>query len=401
MTDSVRVLTPAERKARQKEEARQAKAARQKAKAAAKKKLLAEIAARRQAKATAKLLKQKEREELRLAAQRLKAESKLRARQARAARKGKPLPEDSTALHELDERLARAAAQRDSLYRLLYKEWQSDSVVMAASADSLPRMHDSIFRLLQGYRNVRIYRSDFQSVCDSMTAVSTDSTIHLYVDPVLWNEQNQITSEVMDIFTRNRQLARADFVGAPMMANRLDSIHYNQIAGKEMTAYFRDNAIWLNKVNGNARTLYYNQDGEPPQITGLFFIESGGIDFYVEENQVVRMVWTNEPHYTIDPIDKLPPDRELYLKGFKWEGARRPALEDVFDRRIRPSEREERSALQHPDFPLQRRIEAHRKELVEQRRWADRVDQVDPNTAEWMRELGFEVGQPRTGGPKF
>ena len=101
-------------------------------------------------------------------------------------------------------------------------------------------MHDSIFRLLQGYRNVRIYRSDFQSVCDSMTAVSTDSTIHLYVDPVLWNEQNQITSEVMDIFTRNRQLARADFVGAPMMANRLDSIHYNQIAGKEMTAYFRD-----------------------------------------------------------------------------------------------------------------------------------------------------------------
>ena len=347
------------------------------------------------------MLKQKEREELRLAAQRLKAESKLRARQARAARKGKPLPEDSTALHELDERLARAAAQRDSLYRLLYKEWQSDSVVMAASADSLPRMHDSIFRLLQGYRNVRIYRSDFQSVCDSMTAVSTDSTIHLYVDPVLWNEQNQITSEVMDIFTRNRQLARADFVGAPMMANRLDSIHYNQIAGKEMTAYFRDNAIWLNKVNGNARTLYYNQDGEPPQITGLFFIESGGIDFYVEENQVVRMVWTNEPHYTIDPIDKLPPDRELYLKGFKWEGARRPALEDVFDRRIRPSEREERSALQHPDFPLQRRIEAHRKELVEQRRWADRVDQVDPNTAEWMRELGFEVGQPRTGGPKF
>ena len=401
MTDSVRVLTPAERKARQKEEARQAKAARQKAKVAAKKKLLAEISARRQAKATAKLLKQKEREELRLAAQRLKAESKLRARQARAARKGKPLPEDSTALHELDERLARAAAQRDSLYRLLYKEWQSDSVVMAASADSLPRMHDSIFRLLQGYRNVRIYRSDFQSVCDSMTAVSTDSTIHLYVDPVLWNEQNQITSEVMDIFTRNRQLARADFVGAPMMANRLDSIHYNQIAGKEMTAYFRDNAIWLNKVNGNARTLYYNQDGEPPQITGLFFIESGGIDFYVEENQVVRMVWTNEPHYTIDPIDKLPPDRELYLKGFKWEGARRPALEDVFDRRIRPSEREERSALQHPDFPLQRRIEAHRKELVEQRRWADRVDQVDPNTAEWMRELGFEVGQPRTGGPKF
>lgn len=399
--DSVRRLTPAELKARQKEEARRAAEAKKKARAAAKKKLLAEIAAKRQAKATAKLLKQKEREEIRLAAQRLKAESKLRARQARAARRGKPLPAaDSTAQPDSDSmRLVRAAARRDSLYRLLYEEWRSDSLAMGS--DSLPLARDSVCRLLRGYRNVRIYRSDFQSVCDSMAAVSVDSTIHLYIDPVLWNEQNQITSDVMDIYTRNQELEHADFVGTPMMANRLDSIHYNQIAGKEMTAYFRDNRIWLNRVKGNARTLYYNQDGEPPEITGLFFIESGGIDFYVEDNQVVRMVWTNEPSYTIDPIDKLPPDRELYLKGFKWEGARRPALDDVFDRRIRPSERTEREALEHPDFPLQRRIDAHRKELVEQRRWADRVDQVDPHTAEWMRELGFEVGQPRTGGPQF
>ena len=37
----------------------------------------------------------------------------------------------------------------------------------------------------------------------------------------------------------------------------------------------------------------------------------------------------------------------------------------------------------------------HKKRLIEQRRWADRNDQVDPLTVEWMRELGYEVGQPR------
>lgn len=401
--DSVR-LTPAERKALRKEEARKAQEARKRAKAAAKKELLARIAAERQAKKTAKLLAQKEREEARLAARRLKAESKLRARQARAARKGKPIPVDSAALRELDARLARAAAERDSLFRLLYEEWAADSVAMFAPADSLdslPPQHDSIYRLLKGYRDVRIYRSDFQSVCDSMTAVSTDSTIHLYIEPVLWNAQNQITSEVMDIYTRNQQIERAEFVGSPMMVNELDTIHYNQISGKEMTAYFRNNEIWLDNVNGNARTLYYNQDGEPPEITGMFYVESGGINFYVDENQVVRMAWYNDPHYSIYPMDKIPADQELYLKGFKWEGARRPSQADVFDRRIRPSEREQREALRHPEFPLQQRIGQHRKELVEQRRWADRVDQVDPQTAEWMRELGFEVGQPRSGGPKF
>ncbi len=403
VADSV-VLTPAERKARLKEEARKAKEMRKKEAAARKKKLLQEIAAKRQAKATAKLLAQKEREEARLAARRLKAESKLRARQARAARRGKPIPVDSAALRELGRQLARSQAERDSLFRLLYDEWVIDSAAMFAPADtldSLPPAHDSIYRLLKGYRNVRIYRSDFQSVCDSMTAVSTDSTLHFYIDPVLWNETNQITSEVMDVFTRNRQLERAEFVGSPMMVSRLDSVYYNQIAGKEMTAYFRDNAIWLNSVNGNARTLYFNQDGQPPQVTELFFVESGSINFYIDRNQVVRMAWYTEPHYSITPIGKLPPGQELYLKGFRWEGARRPSQTDVFDRRIRPSERQVRQALRHPQFPLQRRIEEHRRELVAQRRWADRVDQVDPATVEWMHELGFEVGQPRSGGPKF
>lgn len=401
--DSV-VLSPAERKALLKEQARKAKEAAQKIKAAEKKKLLEEIAARRQAKATAKLLAQKEREETRLAARRLKAESKLRARQVRAVRKGKPVPVDSSALRELDEELARNKAEQDSLAGLFYREWQADSIALFAAADtpdSLPPVHDTIFRLLKGYRNVRIYRSDFQSVCDSMTAISIDSTLHLYIDPVLWNEANQITSEVMDIFTRDQQLERAEFVGSPMMVNRLDSVYYNQIAGKEMTAYFRDNAIWLNNVNGNAQTLYFNQDGQPPQVTELFFVESGSINFYIDQNQVVRMAWYTEPHYSITPIDKLQPGQELYLKGFRWEGARRPSQEDVFDRRIRPSERRTRQELRHPEFPLRRRIDDHRRELTEQRRWADRVDQVDPATAEWMHELGFEVGEPRSAGPKF
>lgn len=393
-------LSPAERKAQLQATAAQAKAEKKAARAAAKKAKLAQIAAARREKNTAKLLAQKEREEKRLAARKLKAESKLRARQARAARRGKPLPVDSTALRELDARLARAAAERDSLFALLYKEWTIDSVAMFAPADTPDTLPpDSIYRLIKGYRDVKIYRSDFQSVCDSMTAISTDSTIHLYIDPVLWNQSNQITSEVMDIYTKNRQIERAEFVGSPMMVGRIDTVHYNQIAGKEMTAYFRNNEIWLNNVNGNARTLYYNQDGEPPQVTGLFFVESGGINFYVDDQQVVRMTWYNDPHYSIYPMDKIPADQELYLKGFKWEGARRPAQADVFDRTIRPSQREERSALPHPEFPIRQRIDDLRKRLIEQRRWADRLDQVDEATVEWMRELGYEVGKPRSSSP--
>ena len=100
-------------------------------------------------------------------------------------------------------------------------------------------------------------------------------------------------------------------------------------------------------------------------------------------------------------MDKIPPDQALFLKGFKWEGARRPTQADVFDRRIRPSQREARSLLPHPDFPLLKNLEERKKKLIEERRWADRNELVDAATVEWMRVLGFEVGQPRESGPKL
>ncbi len=395
-------LTPAQIKARQKEEAAKARQARKAEAAAARKAKLDEIAARRKARNAEKLDARKLREEQRLKARRLKAESKLRARRLKAARKGRRFDlVDPAVLARLDSLLERNIVETDSLLTAIFDsiDRQPAATLAADPADSTAQ--DSIYRLVKGYRNVRIYRSDFQTVCDSMTAISTDSTIHLYIEPVLWNENNQITSEVMDIFTERQQIVRAEFVGEPMMVSLLDTVHYNQVAGKQMTAFFRNNRIYRNDVDGNAQTIYYMQDGEPPVITMMGVIESGSISFFIEENQVVQIIYRNNPVYNFYPMDKIPETQELYLKGFRWEGARRPSQRDVFDRRIRPSERAARERLPHPDFPIQRSIDEYRRRLIEQGRWEDRSEPVDTDTEEWMRELGFEVGQPRESGPKF
>ncbi len=398
LANAADTLTVAQRKALLKEAAKRAKAEEKAAAAKEKKKKLDEIAARRKEKMTARLLEQKEREEARLTARRLKAESKLKARQARATRKGRMILIDSTALRELDSLIVLNMAEQDSLLNLLVDSLLTDTAAMAVPADSIDSLaapRDSIYRLLKGFRNVKIYRSDFQTVCDSMTAISTDSTNHLYIDPVLWNENNQITSDVMDIFTENQQLTRAEFIGSPMMVSQLDTMHYNQVAGKTMTAYFFNNQIYRNDVNGNAQTIYYMQDGEPVEITMMGVIESGEISFFIEDKQVVQITYRGDPVYNFYPMDKIPPTQDIRLKGFKWEGARRPSQAEVFDRRIRPSERERRSEMKHPDFPIMQRIDEHRKRLIEQRRWIDRNDQVDAATVEWMHSLGYEVGQPR------
>lgn len=399
--DPLDTLTGEARKVYLKEQKRKATAARKAAAAVAKKVKLDTIAARRKAKNTIKLDAQKAREERRAEVRRQKALLKLDARRARAARKGIAFGKvDSIVLARLDSLSEQVGVELDSLSgRVLDSLLQAQRAALS-QPDTLSQMQpDSIYRLMKGFRNVKIYRTDFQVVCDSITGVSTDSTLHLYIDPVLWHGNNQITSDSMTVYTARQKIERAKFFGNPVMSSELDTVYYNQITGKSMTAYFRDNQIFRNDVNGNAQTIYYMTDGEPPVVTTMVVIESGDLSFYFENKELTQMTWRANPDYKFYPIFpefQVPDDQSFYLKGFHWEGARRPTKSEVFDRRIRPSERAARSQLAQPDFPIMQRIEAYKKQLVESRRWVDRNDPVDRQTVEWMHDLGYEVPMPRT-----
>lgn len=353
------------------------------------------VAARRLAKTRAKLDAQRAKDSLRNARLAAKRAEKIARRRAKS---GLPEAADSTALDSLD----RHAAEADSLAADSLRSDPADSLPLdslaLAPADSLDSVaRDTVYRLIKGFRNVRIYRSDFQSVCDSLVAVSRDSTIHLYIDPVLWNQNSQITSDVMDIFTANSQIVRAEFVGRPLMISELDTMHYNQVAGKTMTALFRDNQIYRNDVKGNAQTIYFMQEDDSPDIIGLLVLESGDLTFFIEEKQVVKITYRNNPVYTIYPMDKIPSDVALFLKDFKWEAKRRPVQRDVFDRTIRPSIRPAKSSLPRPQFPIAARIEAFKRRLIESRRWSDRDDTVQPDVIEWMYSLGWRPPEPDDG----
>ena len=52
---------------------------------------------------------------------------------------------------------------------------------------------DSLYRLMKAYHKVRMYRTDVQGVCDSLVYNSKDSCMTMYVDPILWNEGQQLS----------------------------------------------------------------------------------------------------------------------------------------------------------------------------------------------------------------
>ena len=376
--DTLPVLSKKEQRAKLREEARKRREEIKKEEARIRKIKLDSIADVRQAKKTALLDKMAAREQARA--------DKRRARMlARLARKGIKVKPDTVMLALADSIMTAEGLFYDSVanHRL-------DSILFA-TLDSLGEetladtaVIDTQYRLILGYRNVRIYRSDFQSACDSMSSSTLDSVIRLYIEPVLWHEENQVTSTSMDIYTKNQQLDHAEFIDNPMMVSKIDTLHYNQVAGKTMISYFRNNEIYRDDVNGNAQTIYYMQEDGSPEVQGLMYIESADMTFYIEEKQITGITYRGSPNYIIYPMDKIPETQPLFLQGFTWQDERRPFQRDVFDRTIRPSLREAKTALPRPTFPISEKMERYKREIIDRNEWYDRNDVLTQEVIEWL-----------------
>lgn len=271
----------------------------------------------------------------------------------------------------------------DSLLGVYYpRTEQTDSV----KVDTVFR--DSTYRLVKAYRHVKIFRSDFQAVCDSLAGSTVDSIIHMYKDPVLWNENNQIISEIVHAIIKNQELVRADFEGKPMTISEIDTAHYNQITGKTMSSFFRKNKIYRNDVNSNVQTIYYVQEGDDEEITMMAYVESGDMTAYIDSSRVTGLTYRGNPTYVFYPLNKIPEDRPQRLKGFRWEAGRRPTLDSVMmNRRIRPSLREQKTDMGLPTFDIYDKMERRRKRLVKVGEWQDRTDTLTIETIDWLNSI--------------
>ncbi len=272
----------------------------------------------------------------------------------------------------------------DSIIDILFpKPIPSPTEVMKENKLNL----DSLYREIRAYSRVKMYRSDAQTICDSLTMNTVDSIIHLYKSPVMWNGANQITADIMHIITLKSQLVRADFEGKPMMVAEIDTAHYNQVAGKAMTAHFRDNQIYRNDVNGNVQTIYYMQEDNSPELTLMAYIEAGDMTSYIEGQLVTGITYRGNPTYTFYPMDKIPETQPKKLDGFKWEILRRPTEDSVFTRTIRPSQRHEKRALHKPMFPINALLQQRKADYIRRHEWQDRTDTLTYETIEWLESL--------------
>jgi len=196
-------------------------------------------------------------------------------------------------------------------------------------ADTLRMLPDSAGnRQLKAYHGVRLFKSNLQGLCDSLYYTTSDSILKLYDKPVLWSGGNQLSSEYIEIHTRNKQIYQLVLEQLAFIINQEDTVKFNQVKGKTMICHFRDNELYRIDVNGNGQTVYYAKDKN--RLIGVNLAQSSDLVITVKENKIDKIRFINKPSATLYPLD-MAPKEELILKDFRWHELERPKdRKDIF-----------------------------------------------------------------------
>ena len=229
--------------------------------------------------------------------------------------------------------------------------------------DTLPKnivLRDTLVRNIFAYHNVKVYKSDFQALCDSLIYHSLDSTTHMFHSPVLWNDSMQITSGPAIFYSKNQQMDYAEFSSPALIAIREDAENFSQIKGKLIKAFFKNNQLDLIHVLGNGQSVYFIREKPEKPITSVEISECANITIKMilidGQNKINSVSYLTKAVSNTYPMDKVPEDSKE-LKGFVWHDDIRPKMKDeLFDRQIRKSQRAISQTFEKPTFKITTRI---------------------------------------------
>ena len=209
---------------------------------------------------------------------------------------------------------------------------QKDSLF--AHADTLSMTTVDLDREIKAYYGVRFYRSDIQGVCDSLQFNTVDSVLNMYKNPILWNTGYQINGDTIKILFNDSTIEQMNVLKYAFAIQQLESVidssYFNQLKGKNLTAYFQGGELYKMQVDGNAESIYYPIDDKDGSFIGLFKSVSSYMGFDVKNRKPIRIVWYPQANCDILPIPDLKPD-DKFLKDFINYNYLRPKnKEDIF-----------------------------------------------------------------------
>lgn len=206
---------------------------------------------------------------------------------------------------------------------------QTDSLYIHADTLFLLFDENRKARSMLAYYRVKMFRDDLQGKCDSLVYHMSDSTIRMYKNPVLWSDENQLTSDSIHMAVVNNVIDSLVMYNSSFIISK-DSIEgFNQIKGKDMIGYFKNGELNRVVVNGNAETIYWVRE-EDASLIGINLAVASTMTIFLEDNQIIGITYRQQPSEVMYPKSELS-ESERKLRGFVWHEDWRPRKkEDIF-----------------------------------------------------------------------
>ena len=202
-----------------------------------------------------------------------------------------------------------------------------DKDTLYAAADTFlsignPKTKDTLSKRIYAFRNVKIYKSDLQGKCDSLRYFFADSTLHMLKNPIIWNEGSQLTADSVRIQLANSKVSRI-YMRANSFSLSKDSLNnYNQIKGRDMTAFIEADTLQRVTVEGNAESIYFALEGDTA-VVGMDKRLSSDMLIRFSNKRAKQIISLSNIEGTFLPADKLS-ESEGKLEGFNPRFDERP-----------------------------------------------------------------------------
>lgn len=184
-------------------------------------------------------------------------------------------------------------------------------------------------RVFNAFHDVRILRKDLQGICDSITYNTKDSVLVFYKIPILWSDTTQFIADTIHVIMAKKEIDRVLLRQNSLILNSPDNIFFNQVKGRDVTAWFEKKKVKNMYVEGNSEAVYYALDDKKAYI-GVNKAISSTMTLLFKDSQVKDIYFVTDPQSNFIPMKKANHEA-LKLKGFKWDLSKRPkTLEDLF-----------------------------------------------------------------------
>ena len=211
---------------------------------------------------------------------------------------------------------------------LLKKVFQNDTFYF--SSDTIIAFDDSTnLNMIIAYNNVKFYKKNFKGKTDSISFIIEDSLINMFNNPIIWNGDNQITSDSINFKIYDNTIEEMNLIKNAFIVSRDSMKNFNQIKGRNMKAFFDDSNFLKNiNVNGNGETVYFELNETLDKIIGLNYIICSDLKLNFNKSEIQNIIFFKNPKAKLIPPHEIK-EEDLFLKNFNWREKEKPKIQDV------------------------------------------------------------------------